>query len=241
MDKILHMYSGGRDSLLSAYILKESRDPVYDVFLQFFDNGCIKNTQHAYSAFDIGNIKQKFFIKPIVSTAGIWRSLWRDCPNKTADEILNEYGKLSISQFHCITCHAAMYVAAAAICQNEHMKFVSMGTRRSQGFSVDNPKIVGKIKEFFKKYDIEVVLPVYNLDDDNKRKNMLMMRDAPTKVLEPQCMIGFPLEKELTEDEIEAACKFWDYSLLASMELLVWPTMDILLSQSNEMTAMKGE
>ena len=29
-----------------------------------------------------------------------------------------------------------------------------------------------------------------------------MMRDAPTKVLEPQCMIGFPLEKELTEDDL---------------------------------------
>lgn len=231
MDKILHMYSGGRDSLLSAYILKESRDPEFDVFLQFFDNGCIKNTQHAYSAFDIGNIKHKFSINPIVSTAGVWRSLWGDFPNKTADNIYNKYGKLSMSQFHCITCHAAMYVTAAAICLNEHMKFVSIGTRKSQGFSVDNPKIIDKIKEFFGKFGIEVVLPIYNLEDDLKRKNMLMMREAPTKVLEPQCMIGFPLEKELSEEEIDAACKFWDYSLLSSMELLVIPTRNILLSQ----------
>jgi hypothetical protein len=137
-----------------------------------------------------GNEKVKFL--GVQNVAGIWRKFFLPYFNMKPSEIKKEYGELTISQFHCLTCRSSMYIWSIIKAKQMRVKFVADGARKDQGFAIELPNMISRFKSFFSGYSIELLLPVYELDSGWERKNLLMLRGFVPKVLEPQCLVGVP-------------------------------------------------
>jgi hypothetical protein len=80
------------------------------------------------------------------------------------------------------------------------------GARKDQGFVIELPNMIEKFRDFFAEYSIELLLPVWDLESDWERKNLLLLRGFIPKTLEPQCLIGVSLPGGKTPDtEIQKA------------------------------------
>ncbi len=124
----------------------------------------------------------------------------KDFYNLKVDEILKEYGKISFSQFNCLTCRLSMYVATIILCKQLHISFVADGARKSQLFAIEQNAMLNLFKDLFKEYKIDLLLPVKNLEDDFEEKNEFLIRGIIPKVSESQCLIGMPLN--INDEEI---------------------------------------
>jgi len=116
-------------------------------------------------------------------------------------EISKEFSELTISQFHCLSCRSAMYIWTIIKARQMGIKYIADGARKDQGFVIELPNMIEKFRDFFVEYSIELLLPVWDLESDWERKNLLLLRGFIPKTLEPQCLIGVPLPGGRTPDE----------------------------------------
>lgn len=116
-----------------------------------------------------------------------------------------------------------MYVYSVALCKVLGFRIISDGARYSQGFAVELDPVLNRFRDLVNSYGIELVSPVLSLGSDWERKNELLRKELPTKVLEPQCLIGVPLPPEGTLDEsiVSAVCSFFDQEILPRFSDLV--------------------
>lgn len=224
MKKALVLYSGGKDSMLSAILLIEQG---YQVFLVHYDNSLeigISNIKNGFKRLEkkYGSDKVKYLgVKKI---GGIFREFIREFYNLKFAEITKRFGNVSISQFNCLACRLAMYVESIIICKQLDIDFVADGARNSQLFAIEQDKMLNLFRELFKAYNIEMLLPVKNLKDDFQEKNEFLVRGIIPKVSESQCLIGMPLDTNNVDDEI----------LVASAniyQLLLMPKIDSLIKK----------
>lgn len=108
--KVLQMFSGGRDSLLSVCRLVEQGK---QVSLVTFNNGCMHGSQNVKMTAEhlvdrYGKLNVQFL--GIYNMAGIWRNFFLPFLNLKPSEVAEKYGEVTVSQFHCLTCKAGMYV-----------------------------------------------------------------------------------------------------------------------------------
>lgn len=196
MEKVLLMYSGGRDSTLAACRLAEQG---YFVYLVNFSQGAVLHGKNAaHGAERLMNLYGKDHIEFLGNKhiAGIWRDFIFPVYNKKPSEILNEFGELTISQFNCLACRSAMYVWCVIKAKKENIRFIAEGARADQGFCVQMPGIIQRYKNLLAEYGMELLTPVYDLNDDWERKNQLLARGFVPKTLEPQCLIGIPMPSD---------------------------------------------
>jgi len=128
-----------------------------------------------------------------VSISGIWREFFLPYVNLTPSEVAKRWGELPVAQFNCLTCRTAMYVWAVAWCEKAGVTVVADGARRSQGWPIMQESMLARFRDLFAAHSLELRLPVYDLDSDWSRKNLLLMRGFVPKTLEPQCLVGVPL------------------------------------------------
>ena len=220
--KVLVLYSGGKDSMLSAMLLIEQG---YQVFLVHYDNSLEIGSQNIKNGVKrlekkYGSDKIKYIgVKKIDS---LFREFIREFYNFKSNLITKKYGNVSISQFNCLACRLSMYVESIIICKQLGINFVADGARNSQLFAIEQDQMLNLFIELFKSYNIDLLLPVKNLKDDFQEKNEFLIRGIIPKVNESQCLIGMPLNSDGVDEEILSAT-------VKIYQLLLFPRIDSLI------------
>lgn len=143
--------------------------------------------------------------------------------NQKPSEIIEKYGEITFSQFNCLTCRVSMYIYSIAICNNWGITKISDGARHDQGFVIELEPMLERFKRLLNIYELELLLPVIDMNSDWKRKNELLIHGFVPKTLEPQCLLGVPLKggKQLDEDTIQGTLTFFDKEILNRCSELV--------------------
>ena len=227
---VLLMLSGGRDSFLSACRLIESG---YRLHMVTYDNGCGFQPDSAKTVADriikrLGSDKAEFL--GVKSVTGTWRRFFPLIYNMKPSTIAKEYGEITYSQFNCLSCRTAMYIYTISLCRKMGIKCIAEGARKAQGFVIELPEMIEQYKELLNKDGIELKVPVYNLDDNWSQKCELMENGFVPKTLEPQCIIGFPLDVNPPDrDVIEGTVKFFVDAMKNKIEEMIqWVDRKIL-------------
>ena len=219
--RVLHMLSGGRDSLLAAALLIEQG---YDLELITFDNGHIDGIERVSTV--VACLKSRYpngtvtHLKPNRIGMTFHRYMMQDWYRKSREREWM-FPELQTYQAHCLSCKTAMYVHAIAYCVAHNIKFLSEGAREKQGFFIELPEMKERYEQLCETYGIQLLWPVYKLDSDMERKRLLDERELQTKTWEPQCYLGCPLRSPLTIGERRDLSRYYD------MELLPLITKDI--------------
>lgn len=219
--RVLLMLSGGRDSFLSACHLIEEG---YYVQMITYDNGCMSDTDAVQKVAEriikkCGS-EHASYVGVRGISVGVFR-LQKAFLYSTIDQINKLYPKLRPAQLPCLACHTSMYLESIAYCKAHNIHYMAEGARESQKFFVELPDMVERYKELSAKNGIELILPVYKLQDDWERKLELADRGYVPKTQEPQCWIGCPLGKELDSDEIRSLAKYYDEEMKPQLQGLI--------------------
>lgn len=218
----MQLFSGGKDSFLSTCKLIENNNIVY---LINYDNGCglcNENIKHGVKRLTKKYGKKQVKFLGIYNISGIWRSFFLPFLNLKPSKIIKEYGEITYSQFNCLTCRLSMYLYSIAVCQCLNISKVSDGARYVQGFAIETKTMLDRFKKIFEKYKIDLILPVVDLDSDWDEKNELLIHGFVPKVLEPQCLLGVPLENgRLDEEIIKGVTSFYDKEIIDKCDTLI--------------------
>lgn len=221
-NKVLQLFSGGKDSFLSSSKLVDTNNIVY---LVTYDNSCglcTENVKHGADRLIRKYGKEKVKFLGIYNTSGVWRSFFLPFLNLKPSEIIDRYGEITYSQFNCLACRLSMYLYSITICECFNIRKVSDGARYIQGFAIETGCMLERFKRLFENYQIEFILPVINLESDWQRKNELLIRGFVPKMLEPQCLLGVPLEKgKLTEEIVKGVVSFYDKEIVNKCDDLI--------------------
>lgn len=234
-DAIL-LFSGGRDSFLSACYLIEDG---FRVSMVTFENGIglqTYNAKHGADRIIARYSSDKAIFLGVQNIAGIWRQFFLPYFNMKPSEVLKEYGELTVSQFNCLTCRSAMYIWTIIKARQLKIDVIAEGARKDQGFAIELPGIIERFKKLVGEYSIKLLLPVYELNNNWERKNRLLLRGFVPKTLEPQCLIGVPLPpgKELDIEVQNAAESFFDAIILPRAK-------EIIKNQAKALLQPRGE
>ena len=228
MKKALVLFSGGKDSLLSTIFLIEQG---FQVYLVHYDNSFeigSKNVKNGFKRLEnkYGNDKVKYLgVKKI---SGIFREFIKEFYNFKSLEIIKNYGEVSISQFNCLACRLSMYIESIIICKQLNISYVADGARNSQLFAIEQDEMLNIFSDLFKKYKIEFLVPVKNLEDDFQLKNEFLVRGIIPKVSESQCLIGMPLNRNtIDKDIINSSINIYNKLLLPKIESIINRYMNI--------------
>lgn len=173
----------------------------------------------------------------VKNIAGIWRNFFLPYFNLKPSEVLKEYGELTVSQFNCLTCRSAMYIWTIIKARQMGANYVADGARKVQGFAIELPNMIERFKSLFCEYSLELLLPVYELNSDWDRKNLLLLRGFVPKTLEPQCLVGVPLKGETAPDESvqKAVEKFFDKVVLPRLRIMIQTQSSAILNGRSEL------
>ena len=211
MKEAVILFSGGKDSLLSAVRYLDNN---YKVYLVTYDNCYSLGTNNVNTTVNrlikkYGNNRVEFIGKKDISA--IFRNFIVPFYNYKFDYIIKNYGPVSISQFNCLACRMSMYIASIIICKQKNIKVVVDGARICQLFVIEQEVMLKKFISFFKKYNINLDYPVKNIDNDWELKNELLIRGIIPKTKELQCLLGCPIKKEEIDDQlIESICNVYE-------------------------------
>jgi hypothetical protein len=217
------LFSGGRDSFLSAIKLVEGG---FKVHLVNFKNGWVYGGDNAKIEAErlikkYGKDKIAYLGSKNVSI--FFREFFLPYFNMTPSEIKKEYGEIPISQFNCLACRASMYIWSIIKAKQMGIKFIAEGARRNQGFVIQLPIMIEEFKKLLSTYNLELLLPVYELKSDWERKSLLLFREFVPKTFEPQCLLGVPLpDNKEPSREIQVAVKnFFNKSILGKSNRII--------------------
>ena len=192
MKKVLVLFSGGKDSMLSAMLLAEKG---YQVFLIHYDNSFeigISNIKNGVKRLEEKYGKDRIKYIGVKKIDALFRELIREFYNFKTNIITQNFGNISISQFNCLACRLSMYLTSIIICKQLDIDFVADGA------------------------------PVKNLEDDFQEKNEFLIRGIIPKVSEPQCLLGIPYNSEVVEEEmISAVVKTYKNHLFPKIDILI--------------------
>ena len=209
MKKAIVLFSGGKDSFLSTILLIEKG---YQVYLVHYDNMCQIGSDNIKKGVNrlikkYGSDKIKFI--GIKNISAIFRNFIKDFYILKPREIEQKYGQISVSEFNCLSCRLAMYIATIILCKQNNIKVACDGARNSQLFAIEQDAMLSLFKGLFKTYDIEILFPVKDIAFDYELKNELIIRGIVPKVDESQCLLGLPLN-DVDKEHLEASINIFN-------------------------------
>ena len=201
---VILMYSGGLDSMLSCIRLINEG---YKVYLIHFDNGSSIGTENIQIGAQrlIERYKEKVEFLGIANTAGTIRDyrIITDIENLNAEELNKKYGKISISQYRCLLCRMSMYTYSVALARKMNIKYIAEGARKSQLFAIEQEELLNEFKNFCNKYDIELLTPVFEVENDYEKENEILRNSIYPLAYEAKCLLGYPMSRKLKQEEID--------------------------------------
>lgn len=211
--QVLLMYSGGLDSILAMAKLISNG---YKVLLVHFDNGCSIS-----SGLEVDRAKQfeKKYGKDKVEYVGKitivseFRNNERELANIPFSQIQARYGDCTISQVRCLNCRSAMYYESIKYCLNNDISFIAEGARKSQLFSIEQPRMIKAYERLLEQFNIKLLLPVYDLVDDWVKENELLLHGIVPSASEDKCILGMPLNEAPSDAENKSIEKIFEYSI----------------------------
>ena len=85
-------------------------------------------------------------------------------------------------------------------------------------------------------YSIELLLPVWNLNSDWERKNLLLIRGFVPKTLEPQCLVGVSLPNgKAPDEEVQGAVENYFDKIILPRAREIITTQSQALNQGGKM------
>ena len=218
---VLIMLSGGRDSFLTTCKMIAKG---YHVHLVTYDNGCISGLDNIKILYQ--RIKERFG-EERVSVVGVClmaqniKTFLNKIFYEEIFEICKKYPHLITNQAHCLVCHSVMYLHAIAYCKVQGITNIAEGAREQQMFFVELPEMKKRYMDLCKRYGINLYMPVYDLDSDYKRKEELAEWGFLPKTYEPQCWIGCPMLKSLTDEQRLDLAKYYDEEMLPYFDSVI--------------------
>lgn len=203
--RVLLMYSGGYDSILSMFKLMNFG---YNVLLVNYDNGC--EISNGYEVKQAMKYQEKYYPKieyigKITTVTGFMYNN-RLTDNIPMNEMVEKYGNTTISQIRCLNCRSAMYVESIKYCLDNNIHYIAEGARKSQLFSIEQPPVIESYKKLVNEYGLELLLPVWDLEDDFDKETLIMGYDDNRGGAtlwgksESKCVLGIPLEEAVPEE-----------------------------------------
>ncbi len=212
--KVLLMLSGGRDSFLSACRLISNG---FFVYMVTYDNGCMSCSSNAMEVAKriihrFGSDKAQYV--GIHMIAQNINPLMKQALYSSPIELCKDYPHLLMYQLRCLACHTAMYLHSIAFCKVYGIDYLSEGAREQQGFFVELPEMKQRYESLCKNYNLNLIMPVYDLESDVQRKLELAEWGFLPKSYEPQCWIGCPMEQSLSNDQLQSLTRYYDKAIL---------------------------
>lgn len=234
-EKVLLLLSGGRDSFLSACRLIESG---YEVVMVTYDNGCSFQSNRAREVADrllevYGENKVKYL--GVYSIVGYNLEFYPKFLNMKPSDILNNYGEITGSQFNCLVCRTNMYLYSINICRKFGITKIAEGAREVQGFVIELREMMERYKRLLKEYNIDLILPVYDLESDWKRKIELFKRGFLPKTCESQCVLGVPLDGSVDEEVIKGVLNYYDKEIEPLSKSIIKENENLVCVQNHEL------
>lgn len=221
MKKVLLMLSGGRDSFLSACKLLEDKNE-YHVYMVTYDNGCTCQIDKVRTVADriikhYGADRAEYL--GVYSTAGVAREFFFPYFNMKPEEQMKEFSGMTPSQFHCLVCRTAMYIRSIHLCKVHDIHCIAEGGRKSQEFVIELDGMANdRYRKLVESQGLELLMPVYDMEDDWIRDNELMMRDFISKCNEAKCLIGVPVRGSIDKSVIDGVNSYYDKVMLPRIE-----------------------
>lgn len=213
-EKVLLMYSGGLDSILSmARLISDG----YKVLLIHFDNGCsISSGLEVERAMKFENGYGKDVVEYVgkLTIAPLFRDNEREFANMSFSELCDRYGDTTISQVRCLNCRSAMYHEAIRYCLLNGVRFIAEGARKSQLFGIEQPKVIEGYRKLLNEFGLELLLPVHDLEDDWAKENELLMYGIVPSASEDKCLLGIPLDEPVPEEQIDAISRMLEENII---------------------------
>ena len=222
MSRALILFSGGKDSFLSTL---KAIDQGYEVNIVTFDNGqelksknVIKEAKRIQKKYGSDKVE----IIGIKKTDSIFRELICSFYNYDIQFIKEKFGNITISQFNCLSCRLSMYILAIIICLQKNIDTVIDGARKSQLFAIEQETMINEFKKLFKNFDIEILFPLLDEEDDFSIKNQILAHGFVPKTNESQCLLGMPiLEKSINDDILEGCLNVYIKELYPKIEKII--------------------
>lgn len=226
---VILMLSGGRDSFLAACRLLESSSN-YHLKMVTYDNGCSYKSSNAKLIADriiqkYGENRAEFL--GIYKISSIIREFFSPYFNMKPSEQLEKFLGMTPSQFHCLVCRTSMYIYSMWIALLNDASYIAEGGRRNQKFVIELPGMAQeRYPALVKSIGLELLLPVYDLDDNWIRDNELLARGYLCKSYEPKCLIGFPVNDSIDDSVIDGVHAYYDQVILPHIKSRDLLTLD---------------
>lgn len=197
---VLLMYSGGKDSTLSAIRLVKMG---YNVYFIHFDNGHMLDSDKPYLTWKKAFFEKDGYYFPYKYSCVSIQKDFNLFFGKWMCEHNDERDKAKTSEIRCLSCRSAMYLKAIEIARSEEFKFIADGARISQKFMLEQIPMTIRYRNLAKTFGIEVLYPVLDLVDDNVEKQEIITAGFSSKTWESKCLLGEPAMDKTLADEKE--------------------------------------
>ena len=216
-EKVILMLSGGRDSFLAACRLLE-KSPDYYLLMATYDNGCSYCSDKAKIVAEriiakYGANRAKYL--GVYNISSVIREFFSPYFNMKPEEQAEKFDGLTPSQFHCLICRTSMYIYSIWLAMLNGAGYIAEGGREDQEFVIELP---GMARERFpalvKSAGLDLLLPVYEMNDNWVRDNELLARGFLCKSYEPKCLIGYPINQSVDQSVINGVHLYFDQIIL---------------------------
>lgn len=225
---ILLMYSGGKDSLLSALKLNKEY-PEHVINLVTYNNGCMVGLKNAETIIEKLRYLDRygFSYRGVFDTYGIARQFFSPYFNMKAETIAKKYPGLTPSQFNCLICKTSMYLYSMWLAKQWDCEYVANGARECQEFVVEHEEMIDRYQDLAKEFGLSIKYPVYDINDDWELENEIFRLGMIPKVYEPKCLVGYPIYNTMDSETIESTIEYYDKEIVPRIKNAGFLNVDV--------------
>lgn len=213
MNDVLLMFSGGKDSFLTACKLVEDG---YNVKLIMFNSGCIAGEENALLTAQ--RLISRY--RGHIETVGVRSSMatrtridkyWKEMSIK---ELSEHYPNVTGIQAQCFFCQTSMWIEAIAYCLANSIKCIAFGYKSSNKLCTGSEAYLDIMVNICSYYNIAVKTPLWNFEDikngiDIRDEELIERRFAPS-MMEPKCTIELQAKQKISKEEIIELVRYFN-------------------------------